>query len=47
MLNLRLLQSILMLVKYKIGINIPIIILSVNLHNKHYRNISERYIYGF
>ena len=47
MLNLKLLQSILRLVEYKIGINTPIIFLSVNLHNIYYRYISERYIYGF
>ena len=44
MLNLRLLQSILRFVKYKIGINTPIIFLYVSLHNKHYQNQSERYI---
>lgn len=44
MLNIIPLQSILRLVKYKIGINMPIIFLSVKLHNKHYHNQSERNI---
>ena len=47
MLKLRPLTHDLRRVKYKIGINTPIIFLSVFLHNKHYRYISERYIYGF
>ena len=42
MLNLRLLQSILRLVKYKKGINTPIIFLSVNLHNIYYQYIPKR-----
>lgn len=44
MLNLRPLRHDLRRVKYKIGINTPIIFLSVNLHNKHYQYQSERYI---
>ena len=47
MLNLRPLTHYLRPIKYKIGINTPIIFLSVDLHNIYYRNISERYIYGF
>ena len=47
MLNLRPLTNDLIRVKYKIGINAPIIFLLSFLHNKHYLNISERYIYGF
>lgn len=47
MLNLRPLTNDLIRVKYKIGINTPIIFLLSFLHNTYYRYISERYIYGF
>ena len=42
MLNLRPLTGDLIRIKYKIGINTPIIYLSVFLHNIYYRYISER-----
>ena len=44
MLNLRPLRHDLRPIKYKIGINIPIIFLTANLHNKYYQYVSERYI---
>lgn len=47
MLNLRLLANDFRRVKYKMCINTPFLLLSLFLHNKYYRNISERYMYGF
>lgn len=44
MLNLRPLRHDLRRVKYKIGINTPIIFLFANLHNIYYSYVSERNI---